>query len=40
MTFEVLNIPFTEALLDLSSEAFKNAKYIVEKAVINQLNCH
>ena len=36
VTMEVLNIPWTEELLDLTSDAFKNAKYIVEKAVRKQ----
>ena len=32
-TLELLNIPWRDDFLDLNSEAFKNAKYIVEKAV-------
>ncbi len=30
---EILNIPWTNDLLDLASETFKNAKYVVEEAV-------
>ena len=33
MTMEIRNIPFLEDYLDLESQAFKDAKYIIEKAV-------
>ena len=33
ITLELWNIPWRDDFLDLNSEAFKNAKYIVEKAV-------
>ena len=31
--FEILNIPWSEELLDFSSQMFLNAKYVVERAV-------
>ena len=33
ITLELWNIPWRDDFLDLNSEAFKNAKFIVEKAV-------
>ena len=32
--FEVLNIPWSDELLNYTSDVFANAKYIVEEAVI------
>ena len=32
-TLELLNIPWRDDFLDLNSEAFKKAKYIIERAV-------
>ena len=33
ITLELWNIPWIDDFLDLNSEAFKSAKYIVERAV-------
>ena len=33
ITLELWNIPWRDDFLDLNSEAFKSAKYIVERAV-------
>ena len=32
-TLELLNIPWRDDFLDLNSEAFKKAKYIIERSV-------
>ena len=37
--FEVLNIPWSVELLDLTSQMFLDAKYIVEKAVSVKRTC-
>ena len=31
--FEVINIPWTDQLVNYTSDVFRNAKYIVEEAV-------
>ena len=33
ISLEILNIPWSKELLDFTSEVFKNAKYVVERAV-------
>ena len=33
ISLEILNIPWSKELLDFTSEMFKNAKYVVERAV-------
>lgn len=40
ITMEVLNIPWDDGFLDLASQTFLNAKYVVEKAVSRKVHMH
>ena len=37
-TFKIWNIPWIDDFLDFNSNAFKNAKYIIERAVSIYIN--